>query len=305
MAGVWAGVSASSAPATSASDLGAVSRTAAPVLRTPAGPGPSLAISPAAAPAHAVTAHAATIHVAPVQAAPVHAIPARPPHRAVRVRLAAGHPSQHTAARHPATALRPATVQQLGTVAHPAAARHATAKPNGAARHVAAAAHRHEAVLALHQAPAQPTKPYLIYDSVTPAAIPPNQVVATYATGSYAASPSQVAGQKRVLWIDTNGSDPNATVLDVEPGDATPSMAATWAASRLTAHPNAHAVIYTMQSQWPAAQQAIATLPSWMQSHIRWWIADPTGVPHIVPGSDATQWYWGQSYDMTTATPRF
>ena len=41
------------------------------------------------------------------------------------------------------------------------------------------------------------------------------------------------------------------------------------------------------------------------QSHVRYWIADPTGVPHVVPGSSATQWYWGSSYDITTANPNF
>jgi hypothetical protein len=58
-------------------------------------------------------------------------------------------------------------------------------------------------------------------------------------------------------------------------------------------------------SEWPAVQAAVATLPAWMRAHIRWWIADPTGSPHIVPGSDATQWYWGQSFDTSSATPRF
>jgi hypothetical protein len=60
-----------------------------------------------------------------------------------------------------------------------------------------------------------------------------------------------------------------------------------------------------MLSEWPSVQAACATLPASMRSRIRWWIADPTGVPHIVPGSDATQWFWGANYDISTATPRF
>jgi hypothetical protein len=52
-------------------------------------------------------------------------------------------------------------------------------------------------------------------------------------------------------------------------------------------------------------KSAVAALPASMQSHVRWWIADPTGVPHVVPGSSATQWYWGSNYDITTATPSF
>jgi hypothetical protein len=147
-------------------------------------------------------------------------------------------------------------------------------------------------------------KPYLIYDSVTPSSLPHHNVNAVYATGNYAASQAQVSG-RHVLWIDTTGSDHAASVLDVEPGDATPSMAASWARMRLTANRHALARIYTMRSEWSAAKAAIDTLPAKMRSHVRWWIADPTGYAHIVPGSDATQWYWGSSYDITTATPRF
>jgi hypothetical protein len=153
-------------------------------------------------------------------------------------------------------------------------------------------------------AQAAPAKPYLIYDSVLPAALPPNNMDATYATGPYAATLSQVAG-RQVMWIDVSGTDYEASALDVEPTDATPDQAAIWAYHRLSRHPTELAHIYTNISEWPQVQAACARLPAWMQSHIRWWIADPTGVPHVVPGSDATQWYWGPSYDISTATPRF
>jgi hypothetical protein len=140
---------------------------------------------------------------------------------------------------------------------------------------------------------------------VTPSAFPAHSVVATYATGSYTASPSQVAGQKSVIWIDVTGYDYNASALDVEPGDATPTLAASWAQHRLQAHPTELARIYTMLSEWPAVKAAVANLPAKMRSHVRYWIADPTGYPHLVPGSSATQWYWGTGYDISTATPRF
>jgi hypothetical protein len=42
-----------------------------------------------------------------------------------------------------------------------------------------------------------------------------------------------------------------------------------------------------------------------MRTQVRWWIADPTGHPHLVPGSQATQWYWGENYDISTAEPGF
>jgi hypothetical protein len=154
--------------------------------------------------------------------------------------------------------------------------------------------------------PATAARPYSIYDSVTPSAIPANQhAIATYANGHYAATSAQVAGRGPVLWIDINATNPSASVLDVEPGDATPSAAASWAWHKLNSDPSSLARIYTMRSEWPAVRAAISALPSQMQSHVRYWIADPTGVDHLVPGSDATQWYWGTHYDITTANPGF
>jgi hypothetical protein len=195
----------------------------------------------------------------------------------------------------PATSSSPAAATQQT----PASA--ASASTSGSTQQSTSQAHR--------QAAAKwtaPTQPYVFYDSVTPGEIPSGNVVATYADGPYAVSPSQISGAKWVLWIDVNGSDPtNAQVLDVEPGDATPATAAAWAQQRLTAHPNGYAVIYTMLSDWSAVKSAIATLPSSMQSHVRYWIADPTGVPHVVAGASATQWDWGQQFDISTALPSF
>jgi hypothetical protein len=145
-------------------------------------------------------------------------------------------------------------------------------------------------------------QPYSIYDSVTPSEIPAGQKVATYADGNFAVSPGQVAGRGQVAWIDVSGSDINASAIDVEPGNATPSVAANWALDKLRAQPGGVAWIYTMRSEWPAVQYSVATtVPSSMWSHIHWWIADPTGVPHLVPGSSATQWYWGPNYDISEA----
>jgi hypothetical protein len=42
-----------------------------------------------------------------------------------------------------------------------------------------------------------------------------------------------------------------------------------------------------------------------MQAHVKYWIADPTGTPHILPGAAATQWYWGANYDISTAKAGF
>jgi hypothetical protein len=204
-----------------------------------------------------------------------------------------------TAPAVPATAtvkVKPArtpVAQPKAIVAHPVL-------PKAAPGKVAPVRKAPAKVAPVHVAPA---RPYLIYDSVTPTAIPKGQQVAVYANGAYQASWSAVAGRSKVLWMDTNGNNPGANVLDVEPGDATPAGAVHWVKARLNAHQNRVAIVYTYLSAWQAVRASVGTLPSWMQAKVRYWIADPTGVNHVVPGSSATQWYWGKYYDITTASP--
>jgi hypothetical protein len=150
-----------------------------------------------------------------------------------------------------------------------------------------------------------PSKPYEFYDSVEPQVIPAGAIVATYSTGAHPIPTSAVAGRKKVMWIDTLATDPSAAALDVEPGCATPSQVPGWVSSRLKSHPRQVAIVYMSLSEWSQVRADVASLPSWMRSRIRWWVADPTGVPHIVPGSQATQWYWGSSYDESMAAPNF
>ena len=216
---------------------------------------------------------------------PLAAAAQAPTHAAVSVRPVAV-PAGHATSPAPAAS---AAATPAAPGAPSASASPAGASPRGRqpARHVV-----------------KPARPFLIFDSVTPSAIPAHHMIATYATGGYAVPASQVAGRE-VLWIDTRGTDPAAAALDVEPGDATPSVAASWAWHKLRATPGTVARIYTMISEWPAVKAAIGGLPQRMRSHVRYWIADPTGVPHIVPGASATQWYWGKHYDISTASPGF
>jgi hypothetical protein len=159
---------------------------------------------------------------------------------------------------------------------------------------------------AASKAAASQQEPYLIYDSVTPTDIPSSQGnVATYANGPFQASWADVQGRSNVMWIDTRGDNPGANVLDVEPGDASPTEAADWVKARLAAEPGSVAIVYTFRAEWGAVKDAIGTLPSNLQSKVKYWIADPTGVPHVVAGSSATQWYWGANYDISTAEPGF
>jgi hypothetical protein len=149
----------------------------------------------------------------------------------------------------------------------------------------------------------QSSEPVMFYDSVLPGVLPAGEAAAVYADGPFATTSASVAGHGNVLWIDVNGSDPSANVLDVEPGDASPAEAAAWASTKLTASPNATAIIYTFLADWSSVIDEIDTLPASMQSHVKYWISDPTGVPHIVQGAIATQWAWGSQYDSDEAEP--
>ena len=188
--------------------------------------------------------------------------------------------------------------------ARPAAPVKASAKPTAARRR---AATQHKAAArpkARPSASAAPSKPYEFYDSVEPQTVPAGAIVATYSTGAHPIPTSTVAGRKQVLWIDTLATDPGGSgALDVEPGCATPSQVPGWVSARLKSHPGQVAIVYMSLSEWPQVQADVASLPAWMRSRIRWWVADPTGVPHIVPGSSATQWYWGSTYDESMAEP--
>jgi hypothetical protein len=179
--------------------------------------------------------------------------------------------------------------------------------PSPAARPAAAASRAKPAKAARASRPVRmdgPVKPYLIYDSVLPGALPADHVAAVYATGPYAVPATAVQGRGQVLWIDVRGTDPAADVLDIEPGCASPATAAAWVTARLRQYPQGLAVLYTSIAEWALVKGEVAGLPGWMQARIRWWIANPTGYPHLVPGSDATQWYWGSSVDISTATSR-
>jgi hypothetical protein len=201
-----------------------------------------------------------------------------------------------------------AAVAGSGTSRHAPAAKHspaATPAPARATEHRRHHHHHHAASQAQVVATPPQPKPFLVYDSVNPQAIPGDPVVATYADGPHPDPRSAVANFSHVMWVDIDASDPHADALDIEPGCASPSEAAGWVSARLNADPHGVAILYTMISQWATVKADVSSLPAWMQSRIRWWIADPTGSPHVVPGSQATQWYWGQNYDISTALPGF
>jgi hypothetical protein len=223
---------------------------------------------------------------------------------AARLRAGAPSPAAVRSAVHPA--LQPKIHAATTTHAHVAPVPATIATPATGSKHAAiakpASASKHAAA---KRAAAKRTGPTVIYDSVTPSAIPAGKAVAAYSNGAYQASAAQVAGHGTVLWIDVNGSNTRAGALDVEPGDATPAGAAAWASAKLTKDPNATAIIYTFKAAWGPVISNINALPAWMHSHVKYWIADPTGTPHILPGAAATQWYWGANYDISSAKAGF
>ena len=66
--------------------------------------------------------------------------------------------------------------------------------------------------------------------------------------------------------------------------------------------------LYSNLSAWPAVKHAVAGLPAGVRltaggaPRVRYWIANPTGAEHIVPGSAATQWKWGKRWDTSSYT---
>lgn len=152
--------------------------------------------------------------------------------------------------------------------------------------------------------------PYALYDSVQPHVLSdiladhPNARVASYTTGGYAADPSSIksVAHGQTMWIDTDGTKPRANVLDVEPGNIGPERAGEWVKSHTHLTDDRPAIVYTMKSLWADVKADVARdAPGYP---VRWWVADPTGTPHMVPGAHATQWYWGTAVDISAADPQ-
>lgn len=125
--------------------------------------------------------------------------------------------------------------------------------------------------------------------------------VAVYINGLYEADMAEVKARfpnARIYSIDVNGSDPGASIKDVENFDISPSNSAGVVEARYKEHPDAKTRLYCNKSTWPAVKSSVATLPANVRGTVRYWIADPTGVPHILPGADATQYLWhGSAWD--------
>ena len=131
----------------------------------------------------------------------------------------------------------------------------------------------------------------VMYDSANPAQIPTSApIVAGYMDGLYAwkAADWHRLASSVQLTITVFGA-PGVRIADCESGDLTPGQAAAWARRELDA--GRRPTIYSDRSTWPQIVQALSLLGE-SGAAVDWWAADPTGTPHLVPGSVATQYAW-------------
>ena len=144
-----------------------------------------------------------------------------------------------------------------------------------------------------------------MYDSTDPAGIPHGATVAAlYHNGRFAATPAEARQFPVHLWIDVLGTAPDAcSILDIETGDATPETVLAWVPARLAALPGSHCRLYCNLSTWPAVKRAVAQLTSAERAAVMYWVANPTGVAHLVPGSAATQYLWTPGFDESVFAP--
>lgn len=130
-----------------------------------------------------------------------------------------------------------------------------------------------------------------LFDSTDPTQIPNGApAVAGYVDGRYAWSQAAwaafpAAEKVTITVLGTHG----ARVADVELGDLTAGQGAAWAVGELWSL--RRPTLYASRDTWPAIVTALGGLGV-STSEVDWWAADPTGVPHLVPGSVATQWAW-------------
>ncbi len=147
-----------------------------------------------------------------------------------------------------------------------------------------------------------------MYDAIAPLAerIPPTApVVAGYIDGANVTDrwtdaqwnlfPHAVKIRIAVLASTNDGH-----VLDVENGDARPEDVPRWVTARLTHLPRA--TVYCGQSNWPAVKRALEPFPN-LAAYTDYWLADPTGTDHVLPGTIGTQWLWTPNFDQSTMLP--
>lgn len=169
-----------------------------------------------------------------------------------------------------------------------------------------------------HRKPPTPPKPnppkpkppaparFTMYDSTNVGNIPSDaEAVAGYVNGAFANFDELVRRfpHAKHLSITVNSSG-DADCLDIENGDATPADAPGWV-RRQHARGLKRPVVYANTSTIGVVVDAL-TRNGIKRDEYLVWTAHYTGVPHIEPGSDATQWEdHDELYDVSLCEPWF
>jgi hypothetical protein len=136
-----------------------------------------------------------------------------------------------------------------------------------------------------------------MYDALDLNAIPANaQIVAYYPHDSRTTgSVSRFSKSTVLVTIDNQGTHTDCDVLDVEPGAAWPPSAIVdrWLAAKLAQGKTG--TIYANLANIGEVRAATSRA-------FDWWAAQWTNVPHSVPGSVATQYEGGGSFDLSLVT---
>jgi hypothetical protein len=148
-----------------------------------------------------------------------------------------------------------------------------------------------------------------MYDAVDWWQIPRDAAyIAAYSNGEFAADFAALAKTYPKAWvfhIDVLGTDPDAGIKDIETGDITVGSVRSVVMERADKHPGFLIRLYCNLSTWPGVKAEVAGLSNEVQRNIRYWIANPFTPAHIVPGSSATQYNWGRTYDTSEILTRF
>ena len=131
-----------------------------------------------------------------------------------------------------------------------------------------------------------------MYDAVNASQIPTTaSIVAGYVDGPVSAWTSTDWDRfpnARFLAITVTGAN-GANVIDCENGDVSVQTALDWATR------NRNRIIYVNRSTFESNLSAFQAVAAFTH----FWIADWTNIPHLYPGSLATQWTSGSGFDQS------
>lgn len=134
-----------------------------------------------------------------------------------------------------------------------------------------------------------------MYDGITAAALPADAtMVAGYVDGDWPDANALAARfpHALVVRIASSAATNDATVLDVENGDATPEESVNWVLTRR--HAGIDPSVYCDEAAWPQVRAAFGThgVP---EPH--WWVAQYDGIAELPAGAVAKQYKTAPGWD--------